>query len=231
MAMITYLAAVTAGAVDANGERMSTADRLAVTLTLMLTAVAYKFIVASSLPQVSYLTLIDTYVLACFLFMLLISLENVVWPAITAALGGEEPFDEIHIMFIFLGSFTLFNLAYLGRVLYLLAKRRGRQGEKRSGFEEARTLGLKWERVGKEKPLHGQELKNDTLVKELEARGKKEFNPKFTLEEWKSSILPSFKPELKDKDLGYDSFIRSGDFYFQPARRGPAKNKKTAGRH
>ena len=130
MTMITYLTAVTAGAIDASGERMSTADRLSVTLTLMLTAVAYKFIVASSLPQVSYLTSLDTYVLVCFLFMLLISVENVVWPACTAALAGVEPFDEIYIMLIYLGGFTLFNLVYLFRVRGKLAARRVEQMSK-----------------------------------------------------------------------------------------------------
>ena len=95
MMVVTYLAAVSAGAVDSDGARMSTADRLSVTLTLMLTAVAYKFIVASALPQVSYLTSLDTYVLVCFLFLFLISVENVAWPAITASFAGEEPFDEV----------------------------------------------------------------------------------------------------------------------------------------
>ena len=33
-----------------------TADRLSVTLTLLLTSVAFKFVVSQSLPQISYLT-------------------------------------------------------------------------------------------------------------------------------------------------------------------------------
>ena len=56
MAAITFLTAISAGAVEADGSRLGTGDRLSVSLTLMLTAVAYKFIVASSLPQISYLT-------------------------------------------------------------------------------------------------------------------------------------------------------------------------------
>jgi hypothetical protein len=127
MMVITYLAAVSAGAVDSDGARMSTGDRLSVTLTLMLTAVAYKFIVASALPQVSYLTSLDTYVLVCFLFLFLITVENVAWPAITASFAGEEPFDEVYIMVFYLGSFTLYNLAYMTRVWVKVGARGRRQ--------------------------------------------------------------------------------------------------------
>ena len=136
MMVLTYLAAVSAGAVDSDGARMSTADRLSVTLTLMLTAVAYKFIVASALPQVSYLTSLDTYVLVCFLFLFLISVENVAWPAITASFAGEEPFDEVYIMVFYLGSFTLYNLAYMVRAWVKVAARGRRQRLRLAEFAE-----------------------------------------------------------------------------------------------
>jgi hypothetical protein len=45
--------------VNDDGTSMGTADRLSVTLTLLLTAVAYKFVVASAIPTVSYLTFLD----------------------------------------------------------------------------------------------------------------------------------------------------------------------------
>ena len=45
--------------INEDGSSMGTADRLSITLTLLLTAVAYKFVVATSLPTVSYLTLLD----------------------------------------------------------------------------------------------------------------------------------------------------------------------------
>jgi hypothetical protein len=51
MAVLTMLTMVSCS-VEPNGEPMGTGDRLSVTLTLLLTAVAYKFVVASSLPQV-----------------------------------------------------------------------------------------------------------------------------------------------------------------------------------
>lgn len=44
------------------------ADRLSVTLTLVLTSVAFKYMVAQELPKISYLTLLDKYILMSFFF-------------------------------------------------------------------------------------------------------------------------------------------------------------------
>ena len=51
-------------------------DRISVSLTLVLTAVAYKLTVAQSIPQVAYLTLLDKYVSLCFIFMVIATVEN-----------------------------------------------------------------------------------------------------------------------------------------------------------
>jgi len=53
-------------------------SRLNVTLTLVLTAVAYKFVLAQSIPAVSYMTVLDKYVLAQLAFLSLMAVENVV---------------------------------------------------------------------------------------------------------------------------------------------------------
>jgi hypothetical protein len=47
-------------------------NRLSVSLTMMLTMIAFKFIVTDKLPPVSYLTLIDSYILLCFMCMVLL---------------------------------------------------------------------------------------------------------------------------------------------------------------
>ena len=57
-------------------ERTDVASRLSVSLTLVLTAAAYKFVVASMLPAISYFTLLDYYVLSCSLFLFLVVIEN-----------------------------------------------------------------------------------------------------------------------------------------------------------
>lgn len=51
-------------------------NRLAVTLALVLTVVAYKITAADSLPQLGYLTELDTFILANFGFLVLTAFEN-----------------------------------------------------------------------------------------------------------------------------------------------------------
>lgn len=63
------------------------ADRLSVSLTLLLTVVAYKFVVASTLPAVAYLTWLDKYSLAALCVLSLVVAEN----ALASVLG--EAFD------------------------------------------------------------------------------------------------------------------------------------------
>lgn len=52
------------------------ADRMSIALTLVLTAAAYKFAVSSMTPAISYLTLLDKYVVGCFLIIFLVALEG-----------------------------------------------------------------------------------------------------------------------------------------------------------
>ncbi|CAE7380348.1 unnamed protein product [Symbiodinium sp. CCMP2592] len=52
------------------------ADRLSTSLTLVLTAVAYKYLVAQMVPAIGYSTWLDWYVLMCWFFLAGIVLEN-----------------------------------------------------------------------------------------------------------------------------------------------------------
>ena len=52
------------------------ADRMSITLTLVLTAAAYKFAVAAMTPAISYLTLLDKYVVGCGSFILICAFEG-----------------------------------------------------------------------------------------------------------------------------------------------------------
>jgi len=49
------------------------ADRASVTLGLLLTVVAQKFSVADLLPKLSYLTVMDLYILCCFALIIVIA--------------------------------------------------------------------------------------------------------------------------------------------------------------
>jgi len=52
------------------------ADRIAVSLTLLLTAAAYRFAITTMVPAVSYLTMLDKYVLACSIFIIIMVIES-----------------------------------------------------------------------------------------------------------------------------------------------------------
>ena len=53
------------------GSAEGIAMRLDLSMTILLTAVAFKFVTVSFLPQISYLTLIDKFVLMCMGFLVL----------------------------------------------------------------------------------------------------------------------------------------------------------------
>lgn len=54
------------------------ADRMAMSLTLLLTAVAFKQVVSTHLPSISYLTTLDKYVLCGFLMQVLVVAQNAI---------------------------------------------------------------------------------------------------------------------------------------------------------
>mmetsp|Transcript_28419 Transcript_28419/g.58147 ORF Transcript_28419/g.58147 Transcript_28419/m.58147 type:complete len:510 (+) Transcript_28419:80-1609(+) len=108
MLVLTSLTSISIGFRTIDGPRMDTADRLSVTLTLLLTAVAFKLVMASEMPQVSYLTTLDKYLLGCNLWILVAALENVAYPTWGYDRSGDEPkerFDEWYIMCAYLGLF------------------------------------------------------------------------------------------------------------------------------
>ncbi|CAE8637268.1 unnamed protein product [Polarella glacialis] len=79
------------------------ADKMSVTLTLLLTNVAFKLVVADSLPPVSSLTTMDLYMISSFAFLGLVSLENVLY-----VVANEQPvFVKAVIV-----SWALFQLAF-----------------------------------------------------------------------------------------------------------------------
>ncbi|CAK9068068.1 Cys-loop ligand-gated ion channel (ELIC) [Durusdinium trenchii] len=79
------------------------AGRLSASLTLVLTAVAYKYIVAQMVPHISYNTLLDKYILTCWLFLFLVVIENCF---------AEQVQDEIAVALTFGISFLLYNICF-----------------------------------------------------------------------------------------------------------------------
>ena len=62
--------------IDAPGFGGLLSDRSSLTLNMVLTAAAFKVVVANYTPAVSYLTYLDIYVLLCFIVMCAVSLQN-----------------------------------------------------------------------------------------------------------------------------------------------------------
>ncbi|KAJ8037902.1 Asparagine--tRNA ligase, cytoplasmic [Holothuria leucospilota] len=67
-------------------------ERLGVTVTMLLTAVAFKSVVSSMLPKISYLTFLDIYVMCCFILQCLMVAQNAV-AAACAKDGKCKHFD------------------------------------------------------------------------------------------------------------------------------------------
>eukprot|EP00049_Salpingoeca_infusionum_P002759 m.59464 g.59464 ORF g.59464 m.59464 type:complete len:392 (+) comp11772_c0_seq2:77-1252(+) len=53
-------------------------QRMSVTLTLLLTLVAVKFVAAADIPNVSYVTWLDFYILVAFSVLILVGIQNVI---------------------------------------------------------------------------------------------------------------------------------------------------------
>lgn len=87
-------------------------DRIETNLTLLLTAVAYKYIVNSFLPPTPYLTLLDIYVICCFLVLGLVTVASALSNHLV-----EDPYYYNWCIFIFVLSYGLISLIFIGITL------------------------------------------------------------------------------------------------------------------
>lgn len=119
--MISFLA-FTSFAID----RDDIGKRLSVSLTLLLTVVAFKNFVSSILPKVSYLTLLDKYVLFNVAFIFLVAIENAVVGKV-----GEDEQDKYDSAFL-LVSIVVYVLY---QTVFIIASIRAVKGS-RAKFKE-----------------------------------------------------------------------------------------------
>lgn len=75
--LLTYLLVLVALSVCAI-DVFDFTSRLSILITVLLTAVAFKFVINTWVPSISYLTLLDKYIIVSFLFIALIVLESFV---------------------------------------------------------------------------------------------------------------------------------------------------------
>ncbi|KAF1330842.1 hypothetical protein FI667_g4865, partial [Globisporangium splendens] len=118
-AIITYLSFVTYAPTQEDGSLMDMGNRLQVVVTLLLTDVTFKSMVASLIPQVSYFTTLDKYVFVCFIITCVVTLENALFPFFTSYLPEKKDgYSEDSLLGISFYGFTLVNLVW---GLYIMA--------------------------------------------------------------------------------------------------------------
>ncbi len=80
---------------------MDTGTRSTISLTLLLSAVAFKVSLASSLPQVPYFTFLDSIMWVLISFISLLAVENIAWPAASCTNPSMNlrHSDELYVMY------------------------------------------------------------------------------------------------------------------------------------
>ncbi|KAJ8037636.1 Gamma-aminobutyric acid receptor subunit beta-2 [Holothuria leucospilota] len=91
-------------------------DRLSVSVTLLLTAVAFKSVVSSSLPKIPYLTLMDKYVLWSLILQCFVVLQNAIAVIFARRTEISHFFDYGSIALLVVAVLTL-NVYFIGKVL------------------------------------------------------------------------------------------------------------------
>ncbi|OQR82066.1 hypothetical protein THRCLA_11169 [Thraustotheca clavata] len=116
-------------------KRIGTAERLLISLTLVLTVVAYKFAVAGAIPQIPYMTTLDRHTTFCFVFLCGIAVENAVLPAICE----EDCYDqENEVLIALIVLFTCGNIWFAVNII----KAAQAQEKKNKAFLEYHHLQL-----------------------------------------------------------------------------------------
>ena len=104
-------------------------ERLAVTSTCLLTAVAFKIVVAHDIPKVNYMTIMDTYISASLLFQFSTMIAMFVVGLLLRFYVRKSDIDSVEFQdqadMICLGGFSLafvlFHLWILRRIVYAQA--------------------------------------------------------------------------------------------------------------
>ena len=211
------------------------ADRIAVSLTLVLTAAAYKFVILSMVPRVSYLTLIDLYVNEQAIILALVTVENsvigyisgprqLVYPGnmTTEADEGETQGyneNEGNKFWALLVIFILWILSQLKGIAKAVRVLRGRT-DAAGEFDFLPYFGLKWRIYDALPEGARREIKFRVPAKTAEAleealtkgtpRGLQENRPhiRFDEKKWK---------HFQIRDLREGEYVKSGDKYYMPA--------------
>lgn len=106
-----FLVFATPGGTDALG------DRLGLTFTLLLTIVAFKFVVADKLPNVPYLTVLDKYVNVSIIVLGVVSMVNAVVPFAVDDVANVTRIEHNYALPITSGLWMAFNVYFIYRLI------------------------------------------------------------------------------------------------------------------
>lgn len=101
--MFCLLSFLTFG-VDTDCGELDVQTKLTITLTILLSAVAFKVSISTFLPQNPYFTMLDKFMWGLTYFISLVAVENLAWPAAvcTNLNSNLDQSNEIGVMAFFL---------------------------------------------------------------------------------------------------------------------------------
>jgi len=96
-------------------------SRIVYDLNLILATIAFKFVIVGMLPQVSYMTTLDGYIFACFMFQFMVMF----WHALQGAIPslGTSDIDRLSFLMFMLAWF-LVNIRFVFHAVRSIALRR-----------------------------------------------------------------------------------------------------------
>ncbi|KAK7116118.1 hypothetical protein V1264_001857 [Littorina saxatilis] len=99
-------------------ERTLPQNRLQLSFTLVLTGIAFKFVVGQSLPKISYLTILDKYILGSMALMHVVS----VWHAVITRVSGHRELADDMDDWAFVIFVLVFGFYNVGFAVYMVVK-------------------------------------------------------------------------------------------------------------
>lgn len=94
-----------------------TQNRLQLSITLMLTTVAFRIVTNQGLPKISYNTILDVYLL----FSMLFTYTVCIWHAVISLFSSQSYQDDLDL-YVFIVMVTVFGLFQIGFVIYVIIK-------------------------------------------------------------------------------------------------------------
>jgi len=97
-------------------------DRLGLLITLLLTIVAFSIVIQDKLPTVTYLTFMDRYILASYVFIIVIVIESIAMTKLESDEERQAKWDHF-LFYFFLGLWGIIFFGAFSVYAYILKQR------------------------------------------------------------------------------------------------------------